>query len=519
MKSIIKNISLALAGTLLAGACTNLDEEVFSDIPMDDFFQNEKNVVANAGRAYTKLQGYNGEQNIWTLLLQTSDECTVPAYQGSWYSGGRYQELQENHISPSQKLLTKGWTWTFNGIAACNEILYETELANIDFEGKDKIIAEMKTLRALFYYQAMAGWANIPFTIDYTETGYPEQKDRKFIFNFLEQELSPELISHLDAIPTPENYGRVNQATAYSILAHMYLNAEKWFGTPMFDKCEAVCRQVMEQGSFIIEPDYATNFAVNNEISRENIFPIVYDSRAIGKSSDNFILYTLTLEVESGATFNIPSTPWAGFMCEPDFFEIYDPADKRRDITWLYGPQYDINGNPIMVNGVHMEYRPIFDEFTYYNVNGGRQKFDGARCCKWTFQTDGSLTSAEICQDNDFAIFRYADIVLMRAESLIRMGRTSEAAALPELAQIRTRAGLQPYTAANLTLEELYNERGRELAWEGWRHEDMIRFGTYLKKYWAHPDQSGETFRELFPIPTDILNANPRLVQNPGYDM
>ena len=94
---------------------------------MNDFFKNEKELVANAGRAYTKLQGYNSEQSLWTLLLQASDECAVPACGGSWYSNGRYEEIQTNKIPPANKLLTRGWNWIFNGIAACNEIIYETE--------------------------------------------------------------------------------------------------------------------------------------------------------------------------------------------------------------------------------------------------------------------------------------------------------------------------------------------------------------------------------------------------------
>lgn len=112
----------------------------------------------------------------------------------------------------------------------------------MEFEGKDKILAEMKTLRAFFYYEAMANWGNIPFTINYTDTGYPEQKDRRFVFDFLVKELSPELISKLDRHPASTNYGRANQATAYCILAKMYLNAEKWFGTPMYREAEQAAK-------------------------------------------------------------------------------------------------------------------------------------------------------------------------------------------------------------------------------------------------------------------------------------
>ncbi|MCC8186628.1 MAG: RagB/SusD family nutrient uptake outer membrane protein [Bacteroides sp.] len=509
MKTLHKLWTIALLG-LLSG-CTNLDETVYSGISMDDFFTNEAELVANAGRAYTKLQGYTSEQSLWTLLLQASDECAVPASGGSWYSNGRYEEIQTNNIPASNTLLTRGWNWIFNGIAACNEIVYETELSGVEFDGKEKIIAEMKVLRAFYYYMAIASWGNVPFTVDYTDTAYPEQKDRKYIFDYLEEEITAN-VDKLDAMPLTTNYGRVTQAAAYCLLAKMYLNAQVWFGTPMFDKAEAACRKIIDSNGYELEDNYETNFDIDNEGSRENIFVIIYDRVYTSGSSSSFYLHTLTLEAASQATFNISYGPWAGFLCQPDFFETYDEKDTRRSQTWLYGQQYSLSGSDL-----GFAYIPVFDESTYFNSNGGRGQYDGARCWKWHYQTDGSLTSYTISMDNDFAIFRYADVILMYAEALIRQGREAEALQLAGLKKIRTRSGLQPYEPGELTLDELYAERGRELAWEGWRHEDMIRFGKYLLKYWAHPDISEDTFRNLFPIPTDILNANPRLVQNDGY--
>lgn len=504
---------LMAAATLVVVGCTDLDETVYSDVAMNNFFKNEKELVANAGRAYTKMQGYNSEQSLWTLLLQASDECAVPACGGSWYSNGRYEELQVNRIPPSNKLLTKGWNWIFNGIAACNEIIYETELSEIEFDGKEKIVAEMKALRAFFYYEAIACWGDVPFTVDYSDTDYPEQKSRKQIFDYIEKELT-ENLTLLDEKAAATNYGRFTRPAAYCLLAKMYLNSEAWFGTPRYAEAEAACRSVMATNAYQIEDVYDTNFDVGNDASRENIFVIVYDRVNTAGSSSSFYLHTLTLEAASKATFNISYDPWAGFLCQPDFFQSYDAADRRRDATWLYGEQYSLSGTPL-----GFSYQPVFDETKYYNSNGGRGNYDGARCWKWHYQTDGSLTDYKVSMDNDFAIFRYADVVLMCAEAALRQSpsRASEIASMQEMVKLRTRAGLQPYTADQLTLDELYAERGRELAWEGWRHEDMIRFGTYLKRYWAHPDQSGEAFRTLFPIPTEVLNANPRLHQNDGY--
>ncbi|MCI1683419.1 MAG: RagB/SusD family nutrient uptake outer membrane protein [Bacteroides sp.] len=505
-----KNILLGLFICLFYG-CTDLGETVYTGVSTNNFFRNENELIANAGRAYTKMQGYNSEQSLWTLLLQASDECAVPAHGGAWYSNGRYEEIQTNKIPATNKLLTKGWNWIFNGIAACNEIIYETELSSIQFEGKNKILAEMKILRAFYYYEAISCWGNVPFTIDYTATGYPEQKSREDIFNFLVQEINDN-VAALDDEPSSANYGRITQAAAYCILAKMYLNAEVWFGTSMYDKAETICKKIIDLGYYSIEDDYATNFDIDNEKSKENIFVIVYDRVNTSGDGNAFYLHTLTLEPASQATFNIPAEPWSGFLCQPDFFQTYDEKDIRRSESWLYGEQVDIDGNSL-----NFTYNPIFDETKYYNSNGGRGDYDGARCWKWHYQTDGSLKEYTNSMDNDFTIFRYADVVLMYVEALVRQHRAEEAALLPDFQKIRTRAGLKAYTSDQLTLDELYSERGRELAWEGWRHEDMIRFNKYLKKYWAHPDLSGEIFRNLFPIPADILNANPKLSQNPNY--
>ena len=320
-----KTIAILIIITGFLNACTDLSEEIFSEITIDNFFRNEQELVANAGRAYTKLQGYVSEQSQWTLLLQASDECAVPTtVTGSWYSSGRYQQVQLNSIDPANRLVERGWNWIFNSIAACNEVIYSTELSTIEFEGKDKIIAELKILRAYFYYMAMDGWANIPFSVDFTDTSYPVQKDRAFVFDFIVSEILDN-IDDLDEVPALNNYGRVTQGMAYSFLAKMYLNANEWIGVEMWEEAEAACEAVINKGHYMIENNYVTNFDVYNEVSKENIFVIVFSSVYTGGSSSNsFYLHTLTLEAASMKTFNIAYTPWSGFLAQPDFFESYE---------------------------------------------------------------------------------------------------------------------------------------------------------------------------------------------------
>ena len=130
----------------------------------------------------------------------------------------------------------------------------------------------------------------------------------------------------------------------------------------------------------------------------------------------------------------------------------------------------------------------------------------GARVGKYEFAT-GAASSL----NNDYVLIRLGDIILIKAEAALRQGKTD--AALAAVNQVRTRAGMPAYTS--ITLDELYNERGREMFAEASRRSDQIRFGKFLQPWWEK-DQS-QPFRTLFPIPQQQINANPALVQNPGY--
>ena len=225
MKNFMRNTGLALLSAMMLSSCFDLKEEVYSEIPMDNFGKTEQELIATAGRAYTQLQNYCTEQSLWTLSLQVADECAVPINSNGSWAEERYGELQRQQYTPSNTLVLKGWNFCFDGIASCNEILYELGLSTAEFEAKEKITAEVEVLRAFFYFMAIDGWGNVPYSIDYTDTSYPEQKDRKFLFSFIEKSIKDNL-PLLDAEPSTSTYGRVTQDVAYTLLAKLYLNAE-----------------------------------------------------------------------------------------------------------------------------------------------------------------------------------------------------------------------------------------------------------------------------------------------------
>ena len=499
----IKLVAIVVIISLLS--CTNLDENVYSSIPIDKFFQNEREVLMNAGRAYTKLQKYPEEFGLWSLTELASDEMVAPGRDdGQVWDNGRWHELHTHAFTPSNKINTVAWTYVFEGISACNEVLYATESSPLVFDGKDKIAAEIKILRAYFYYCAIDNWGNIPFATDFTSKVLPLQKDRSFVFSFIIDEINDN-VDKLEDAPNPSNYGRVTKAMAYTLLAKMYLNAKEWIGSDKWAESVAACDKVIALNTLQIEDDFFTNFKVRNEVSKENIFVIPMHPI---HTRDRFYWQQLTLNDASRATFNFIGQMWDEFILEPGFLDKYSTNDVRKK-SFLFGQQFDKSGSPIVFveNGVEV---PFIYTPTVGNYNS-RKKWEGARCAKYEYQPNLQYYVEEM--DNDFVLFRYADVLYTKLEALWKLGRAGEMINDSDLQKIRTRAGLAPYAVSELNVSELLDEFGREFAWEGRRRQDQIRLGNWGATWWNKPTSTAS--KKLFLIPQTVLSANFNLVQNP----
>ncbi|WP_414647101.1 RagB/SusD family nutrient uptake outer membrane protein [Chitinophaga sp.] len=214
---------------------------------------------------------------------------------------------------------------------------------------------------------------------------------------------------------------------------------------------------------------------------------------------------------------------WNGFTTLSDFYDKYEPTDKRLGgfysgvtdtsglkVGFLIGQQYDQNGNKILDRSG----RPlIFTREVQLRATGDQVEMSGIRVVKYPpdFLTTKSTSENGNDASNDFVFFRYADVLLMKAEALLRTGNAP--AALLLVNQIRLKRGATPLAA--LDLNSLLDERGRELYWEGWRRQDLIRFGKFLQPWQLKPTDDPKYL--LFPIPTSDLAVNKNLVQNPGY--
>jgi hypothetical protein len=292
---------------------------------------------------------------------------------------------------------------------------------------------------------------------------------------------------------------------AYTLLAKMYLNAEEWLGTPMYEEAVDACNDVIALNAYSIEDDFFTNFKVYNEISKENIFVIPYHTIL---TKDRFYWYTLTLNDASRATFDFKGQMWDEFVTEPQFLNLYEENDLRRN-SFLVGQQYDMSGEPIIFIENSMEVPFIYTQ-TIENYMS-RKRWEGARIAKYEYQPNLQYYTNDM--ENDFVLFRYADVLYTKLEALHRLGRAGEMISDPDLQKIRTRANLDPYLVSELSDEELLAEFGREFVFEARRRQDLIRFGAWGNAWWNKPPSGVNA--KLFPIPQSVLNTNPNLEQNP----
>ena len=335
------------------------------------------------------------------------------------------------------------------------------------------------------------------------------------------------------------------------LLAKLYLNAGVYTGTPQWAKVVSECDEIINSGKYNLESNYFTNFNVNNSASKEFIFAIPYDQVFF----QGFQLDMQTLHYGSQFTYNLTSQPWNGFCTLEKFYKSYDPSDIRRGDAgtltapaskrgnFLAGYQFKLDGTLVTDDGAdagdpdgkNLNFGNIGDlvdgepapQINEIGPQAWRQS--GVRIGKWEFQIGGTEN-----MNNDFVVFRYADVLLMKAEALFRLGNTADA--LPLVNQIRARAGLTDLTSLDgklsfdlagpvVTGGELFNEMGREMFAEHNRRQDLIRWGYFLQNdKWALPfHNSGDIINTnlpyllIYPVNKAKLDANPNLVQNPGY--
>jgi starch-binding outer membrane protein, SusD/RagB family len=371
-------------------------------------------------------------------------------------------------------------------------------------------INELRTLRAYYYYLLVKNFGQVPLLKSSTDDASTIPSSKAVdVYNYIVAELqatAPTLSSKTPA-QDPSQYGRLNKWGAYFLLAKAYLNQNVITGSSGnagYTACSALCDSIISAG-YSLTPNFLDNFSSNNNGSPENIFVIPYDHIY----AQGLTLQMMTFHYNQAAKYNWGSTggPWNGFCANADYYGKFNNTDARKK-GWQRGLQYAADGvTPLTTRGsdglLPLDFEPTITSLT------NAHEAEGVRQQKW------QITPGYQSQDADFALFRYSDVLLMKAECVLRI-TGDVTSTLGYIAPVRQRAGLANFTAGAFNADSLLAERAREFVWEGWRREDLIRFGHFGDaKQFKTPDAN--TNAQLFPIPTEAIQKNPHLSQNTGY--
>lgn len=490
-------------------SCTDLDSNLYSELTPNNFFKNDNQFVAALGTAYTPLYAYAGDP--WTIQELSSETSVAPAKFGPWDDGGVWAALHKHQFSPNFGSFNASWNMGFGGISTCNRLIEQlTALAPPD--KSPAFVAELRALRAFYYFMMIDMFGDAPLITSFsTAETNPARKPRAEVFIFVVKELN-EVIPKLPDGVNSTTYGRMNKWSALTLLTKLYLNAGVYAKKTEWALAASTAKQVIDGAKYSLEGNYFNNFIAKNDASRENIFIIPYESGNAG----GFNLHMRTLHPLNKETYNFSSGPWNGYTALEEFYNSYSSQDVRKK-QFIVGQQFTADGKPINdpngatevdskgakdPDGAPLIFTPFINELTPKAFSQS-----GARLGKFEFQK-----GIQLDMNNDFPLFRYADVLLMRAEALWRLDNASaEAATLVN--QIRSRASSTSLTSLNE--DNLYQEIMREMAYEGHSRTNAIRFGRFTKSRWEKPEST--TNKMVFPVPTNQLNGNPNFKQNAGY--
>jgi starch-binding outer membrane protein, SusD/RagB family len=499
-------------------SCSDLKETLYDQVKSDEFFKSDDEFIAALGAAYTNLYGFENHGSYMALQEISSDEAMIPQRGGDWYDGGQWLNAHRAEFSPQDDNVKNSWLFLFGGVNTCNRLIYQfNKLISegaVDPALATPFLSELRTLRALWYLWLVDGYGNVPIVdrFDVAADFKPATKTRAEVFAFIEKELN-ESVPNLPKKVDGSTYARINYYTGKAIQAKLYLNAQVYKGAPEFDKAIAAADEIINSGNYSLESNYFSNFNTDNSGSKEFIFAIPYDK----VNAQGFNLPQMTLHYTSQQTFNLTDQPWNGYCSLAEFYNSYQDGDVRKGVSgnqairanFLAGKQFQSNGKDQLQDpsaddsdGPGVVFTP---EINAHFPNCQRQA--GVRIGKFEFANKATPNLS-----NDFPIFRYADILLVKAEALWRKS-AGDVSALALVNQIRARAAVAPFTS--LTADNLLAERGREMFFEAWRRSDLVRFGKYdAVRQWKPASQP---CKQVWPIPRSQIDANSNLKQNPCY--
>lgn len=464
----------------------------------------------------------------WTVQEATSDACKC-----AWENDAWVRAMNTNTWSDADNDATYAvYVRTLQGIAYTNEYLRQTASDRLSDRGVSSELAakiqgfraEARFLRAYFYWMALDVFGDVPFTTENSPFGggvNPKQASRKDVFDYCISELTALAADDSPMPAARSNYPRADKGAVLGLLARMYLNAEVYTGTPMWQEAKDACEDIFTMG-YSLCPEYTDLFRGDNgenpEALNEVLFGISYDAeqtQSYGGTSYLTLAAIAATDVSSTQMINGVNNGWGGIRVPYEYVEKYfnvrnaDYSAGTYDVNDKRGRMFYIKGRSESMDGA-----------LYVFLNGWS-------CLKFNniphnMDQDSYLATAasKAYSDIDFPMIRLGEIYLIYAEACMNLGQANTA--LPKVQDLAARAGVTAPTS--ITQEWLIEERARELMWEGHRRTDLIRYGKFTSSsfLWTYKGGSfsGQGFDDhmkIFAIPASELASNPELHQNPGY--
>ena len=568
-------IGSMLLSSILLASCS-LDETPRSKFSEEEAFSTPKLVYVNTvANVYSSIgNGLYGSDggSVHTFQEFSSDASMIPGRQGDWVDGGAWQNIFLHNFESSVSKYNDVWNNLYRVIGLANSSIDRLNKYLGEHPEYADYVYELRALRAVYYYYVMDLFGQVPLVVSsQVSANEVEQSNRSDVFKFVTSELA-ECIPHLSDSKSQnegEYYGRITKAVAYMCMAKCAINApvytiddttptsySAFVGIDKSGKATASEEQgktVSEMGKNInitldgetrnawetavycadqiaslgyrLQPSYADNFIVANQNSVENIWTRPNDCVNYKIEDYNIVR---TLHYNHGGAIGYQG--WNGACSSKQQMLVYGYGtanpDPRLKLNFYTDKDYMEETGKAVEDGATdkpLEYMPLAVKVDFSAADDPHaMKCAGARMKKYEFDKS---TTQQYSFNNDLVIWRYADALLLKAEAEYRMGNKAEA--LTIVNEVRARVAATPRT--ELTLNDILDERMLELAWEGVRRPDQIRFCTFTEptadrfKGVTHNASAGDYnddtqgYTMVYPIPYAVLNLNKKLDQNPGY--
>ena len=501
-------LPLMTAVMAVAPGCTDLGESPLSAITPESFYRNEEEVIGGLAAIYAGLR-----PSVWgyyNISEVSSDEFIIPTRGSDWYDNGTWLELHRQTWEAASPVglgdINGAYQDPYIGIARANLLMRALE--TVEVANEERVTAEIRWLRAFYYYQLMDLFGGVPIVTD-PEIMPRERATRAEVFDFIESELLAIRETLPLSWPAAMN-GRITRGAVDALLANMYINAEVFTGevttaglqpgTARWQDAVDRVDMILDDGQYSLATDWRSNFRADNHTSPEIIMAVKY----LAQDGIGFEM------IYRGLHYNQATpAPWNGFATLAETYYAFDQNDLREDI-FLVGPQVNvITGLPILDRaGAPLVYVPEIEDETQAAEN------EGARVYK--FPADPNASGQ--WHGNDYAWFRLGEMLLIKAEALNELGQTDAAITIVNSLRARVFEPDEPLPmgmSQDAARDAILDERLFELMAEGKRRQDLIRHGKYLEPWFGK--QQREPYRILLPIPQQQMDANPLLVQNAGY--